>query len=129
VSLNVPSLIVIAAGISGGLGVALGAFGAHGLRGKVEERLLETFQTAVQYQMIHALALLIVATMMLQSGRNLTLDIAAGAFVVGILLFSGSLYGLVLTDMRWLGPVTPLGGLCFIAGWAALVAAGLQQLN
>lgn len=128
-SLNVPSLIVIAAGISGGLGVALGAFGAHGLRGKVEERLLETFQTAVQYQMIHALALLIVATMMLQSGRNLTLDIAAGAFVVGILLFSGSLYGLVLTDMRWLGPVTPLGGLCFIAGWAALVAAGLQQLN
>jgi len=129
VSLNVPSLIVIAAGISGGLGVALGAFGAHGLRGKVEERLLETFQTAVQYQMIHALALLIVATMMLQSGRNLTLDIAAGAFVVGILLFSGSLYGLVLTDMRWLGPFTPLGGLCFIAGWAALVAAGLQQLN
>ena len=128
-SLNVPSLIVIAAGISGGLGVALGAFGAHGLRGKVEERLLETFQTAVQYQMIHALALLIVATMMLQSGRNLTLDIAAGAFVVGILLFSGSLYGLVLTDMRWLGPVTPLGGLCFIVGWAALVAAGLQQLN
>jgi uncharacterized membrane protein YgdD (TMEM256/DUF423 family) len=129
VSFNVPSLIVIAAGISGGLGVALGAFGAHGLRGKVEERLLETFQTAVQYQMIHALALLIVAFMMLQSGRNLTLDIAAGAFVVGILLFSGSLYGLVLTDMRWLGPVTPLGGLCFIAGWAALVAAGLQQLN
>lgn len=128
-SSNVPSLIVIAAGISGGLGVALGAFGAHGLRGKVEERLLETFQTAVQYQMIHALALLIVAFMMLQSGRNLTLDIAAGAFVVGILLFSGSLYGLVLTDMRWLGPVTPLGGLCFIAGWAALVAAGLQQLN
>ena len=99
------------------------------MRGKVEERLLETFQTAVQYQMIHALALLIVAIMMLQSGRNLTLDIAAGAFVVGILLFSGSLYGLVLTDMRWLGPVTPLGGLCFIAGWSALVAAGLQQLN
>jgi len=129
VSFNVPSLIVIAAGISGGLGVALGAFGAHGLRGKVEERLLETFQTAVQYQMIHALALLIVAFMMLQSGRNLTLDIAAGAFVVGILLFSGSLYGLVLTDMRWLGPVTPLGGLCFIAGWAALVAAGQPQLN
>ena len=128
-SFNVPSLIVIAAGISGGLGVALGAFGAHGLRGKVEERLLETFQTAVQYQMIHALALLIVAIMMLQSGRSLTLDIAAGGFVVGILLFSGSLYGLVLTDMRWLGPVTPLGGLCFIAGWAALVAAGLQQLN
>ena len=128
-SFNVPSLIVMAAGISGGLGVALGAFGAHGLRGRVEERLLETFQTAVQYQMIHTLALLIVAIMMLQSGQNLTLDIAAGAFVVGILLFSGSLYGLVLTDMRWLGPVTPLGGLCFIAGWAALVAAGLQQLN
>ena len=128
-SFNVPSLIVMAAGISGGLGVALGAFGAHGLRGRVEERLLETFQTAVQYQIIHTLALLIVAIMMLQSGRNLTLDIAAGAFVVGIFLFSGSLYGLVLTDMRWLGPVTPLGGLCFIAGWAALVAAGLQQLN
>jgi len=109
--------------------VALGAFGAHGLRGRIEERLLDTFQTAVQYQMIHALALLLVAVLMLQAGRSLTLDIAAGAFVVGILLFSGSLYGLVLTDMRWLGPVTPLGGLCFIAGWAALVAAGLQKLN
>ena len=109
--------------------MALGAFGAHGLRGRIEERLLDTFQTAVQYQMIHALALLLVAVLMLQAGRSLTLDIAAGAFVVGILLFSGSLYGLVLTDMRWLGPVTPLGGLCFIAGWVALVAAGLQKLN
>lgn len=128
-SINAPNLVVIAAAISGGIGVALGAFGAHGLRSKVEDRLLETFQTAVQYQMIHALALLIVAILMLQSGRNLALDIAAGAFFVGILLFSGSLYGLVLTEMRWLGPVTPLGGLCFIVGWAALVVAGLQQLN
>ena len=128
-SINAPNLVVIAAAISGGIGVALGAFGAHGLRSKVEDRLLETFQTAVQYQMIHALALLIVAILMLQSGRNLALDIAAGAFFVGIFLFSGSLYGLVLTEMRWLGPVTPLGGLCFIVGWAALVVAGLQQLN
>lgn len=127
--MNLPGLLIVLAGLSGGLGVALGAFGAHALRGKVEERLLDTFQTAVQYQMIHALALLLVAILVFQWGRSPGLDIAAATFMAGIVLFCGSLYGLVLTDMRWLGPVTPLGGLCFIAGWTALVVAGFQKMN
>ena len=119
-------LAMILAALFGGSGVMLGAFGAHGLRGRVEDRLLETFQTAVQYQQTHALALLLVAVLALNLGRSLALDIASWAFVAGVLLFSGSLYGLVLTDMKWLGPVTPLGGVCFIAGWIALLVAGIS---
>lgn len=117
------------AAVSGGLSVALGAFGAHGLKGRVEGRLMETFQTAVEYQMSHSLALLLVSVLLIQWGRMPALDIAVYAFMAGILLFSGSLYGLVLTDLKWLGPVTPIGGLCFIAGWVALAAAGYQRIG
>lgn len=124
-----PKLIVVLAAIYGGTGVALGAFGAHALRGRLEPRLLETFQTGVQYQLIHAAVLLAIALLLEQWGRSLALDIAAWAVVAGVLLFSGSLYGLVLTDMRWLGPVTPVGGVCFIAGWIALLVAGVQKLG
>jgi uncharacterized membrane protein YgdD (TMEM256/DUF423 family) len=116
------------AAIAGTLGVALGAFGAHGLRGSIEPRLMETFQTAVQYQLIHALALLLVALTMGWLGQSLSFEISAYAFMAGIILFSGSLYGLVLTDMRWLGPVTPLGGLCLIVGWLALLVGGFRQI-
>lgn len=104
-----------------------GAFGAHGLRNLVSERSLEVFQTAVAYQMYHAIALVLVA---LFSGFGLSrrlLTLAAGFFLAGILLFSGSLYTLVLTDMRWVGPITPLGGLCFMIGWALLLIAGVRQ--
>lgn len=117
------------AAISGALGVALGAFGAHGLRGSIEPRLMETFQTAVQYQMIHSLALLAVVLFMGQTGRVLALDISLYAFMGGILLFSGSLYGLVLTEFRWLGPITPIGGLFFIVGWISLCIAGFMQID
>ena len=100
------------------LAVALGAFGAHGLRSTLQARgMLEVWNKAVFYQFIHALALLVLA---------LYGTINRGAcllFVIGILLFSGSLYLLALTSLRWLGPVTPLGGLCFLAGWAWLVLA------
>ena len=116
------------AALAGALGVALGAFGAHGLRGSIEPRLMETFQTAVQYQLIHALALLLVALTMGWLGQNLSLQVSAYAFMAGIILFSGSLYGLVLTEMRWLGPVTPLGGLCLIVGWLALLVGGYQRI-
>ena len=111
------------------LAVVLGAFGAHGLRGRIEERLFETFQTAVEYQMYHCLALMMVAILMRERGRSLALDIASYAFILGVLLFSGSLYGLVLTNMEWLGPVTPVGGLCFIVGWSALVCSGFQIID
>ena len=120
---------VVFAALSGALAVTLGAFGAHGLRGKIEPRLMETFQTAVEYQMIHSVALLMVALIISHFGRSLALDISIYAFVGGIILFSGSLYGLALTELRWLGPVTPLGGLFFIVGWLALAVGGLQQID
>ena len=116
------------AAFAGALGVVLGAFGAHALRGCIEPRLIETFQTAVQYQLIHALALLLVSLTIGWLGQSQSLEISAYAFMAGIVLFSGSLYGLVLTEMRWLGPVTPLGGLCFIVGWLALLVGGYRQI-
>jgi len=104
------------------LGVALGAFGAHGLRERVSAGDLEIFETGVRYQMYHALALLAVAWV--ASRRPGTAATAAGwLFVGGIVVFSGSLYALVLSGVRWLGAVTPLGGLSFLGGWAALIWA------
>ena len=118
----------IFASLAGALGVILGAFGAHALRGSIEPRLMETFQTAVQYQLIHALALLLVSLTMGWLGQSLSFEISAYAFIAGIILFSGSLFGLVLTEIRWLGPVTPLGGLCLIVGWLALLVGGFRQI-
>ena len=118
----------IFASLAGALGVVLGAFGAHALRGSIEPRLMETFQTAVQYQLIHALALLLVSLTMGWLGQSLSFEISAYAFMAGIILFSGSLFGLVLTEMRWLGPVTPLGGFCLIVGWLALLVGGFRQI-
>ncbi len=109
------------------LAVMAGAFGAHALRAIVSERSLEVFQTGVQYQMIHGLGLILIAILgALDLSRRL-LVLAAGFLAAGVVMFSGSLYLLVLTEMRWLGPVTPLGGLCFMAGWVLVVIAGLRQ--
>lgn len=110
------------------LAVMAGAFGAHGLRNLVSERGLEVFQTAVTYQMYHALALLLVAALSAVALLPQSLlAFASGFFVAGILLFSGSLYVLALTDVHWLGPVTPVGGACFMVGWILLVIAGLRR--
>jgi uncharacterized membrane protein YgdD (TMEM256/DUF423 family) len=101
------------------LAVALGAFGAHGLRGRVAPDMLEVFETAVRYHMYHALGVLAVAWVC--SRWPDAAPIAAGwLFVAGIAVFSGSLYLLVLTGHRWLGAITPIGGLAFLAGWAVL---------
>lgn len=109
------------AAIFGGLAVVLGAFGAHALRARVDERALAAFETAVRYQMYHALALFVAAALI---SRGLTqASMAAWAFTTGIVLFSGSLYGLALSGQRWLGPVTPLGGVAFLAGWMLLALA------
>ncbi len=106
------------------LGVALGAFGAHGLRGSVSPEDLATFETGVRYQVYHALGLLIVAQAVARWPRA-SITAAGWLFVVGILVFSGSLYALVLTGQRWMGAVTPAGGLCFLVGWGLLAwAAG-----
>jgi len=112
-------LFAVLGAASGFLSVAAGAFGAHALRGRLAADLLETFETAARYQMYHALALVFVA---LAYDRWATSQVAwAGwLFVLGTVIFSGSLYLLALTGTRWLGAVTPFGGLCFLAGWASL---------
>ncbi len=114
--------------IAGGSGVVLGAFGAHALRDRLTESALATWQTAVAYQFTHALALLAVAILLrLGVEAERSLGVAAIAFVLGIALFSGSLYLLALGGPRWLGPITPLGGLAFIVGWIALAVAAFRM--
>lgn len=108
-------------GISGLVAVALGAFGAHALRDQLSPAMLEIWQTAVQYQFAHTLALGLV-TVLLEIRSTRTLHFAAALFAAGILLFSGSLYALSLTGMRVLGAITPLGGLAFLAGWVYVIA-------
>ncbi len=119
-------LYLLIAALLGGTGVILGAFGAHGLRGKVAENLLEAYKTGVHYQMIHALALFGIALLIQHWGGRTSLLVSGALFALGVLLFSGSLYGLTFGGPRWLGPVTPLGGLMMIGGWAALFVAALN---
>lgn len=106
--------------LSAATSVALGAFGAHALKGKLTAASQATFETAVHYQMTHSLGLLVVGVLMLVLGVKTPWLTAAWSFALGICLFSGSLYGLALLGWRWLGPVTPLGGALFIVGWLAL---------
>lgn len=106
-------------------GVALGAFAAHGLKGRLTPAHLDAFQTAVHYQQIHALALLVVALLAQRTGNRL-LDAAALLFSTGIVLFSGSLYLMTLVGWK-LGPVTPLGGVLFMLGWACLGLAAWRR--
>jgi uncharacterized membrane protein YgdD (TMEM256/DUF423 family) len=95
--------------------VALGAFGAHGLRDHLTSESLAIYQTGVQYHMTHALALLALAAL---SNRTRKAATIGWLFIFGVLIFSGSLYLLAITGQRWLGAITPLGGLCFLSGWA-----------
>lgn len=113
------------AALCGGLSVAGGAFGAHALQGKLTERALETFEIGVRYQMYHALALLLVALLLSRAEVNQPFLTTAGfAFIAGILIFSGSLYALSFSGIKWLGAVAPIGGLAFIVGWGCLAIAG-----
>ena len=105
--------------LCGFLAVALGAFAAHGLEPVLSPGLLAVFQTGVDYQGTHALALLAVG-LLGNHGRSAALNLAGWAFATGMLVFSGSLYVLALTDIRWLGAITPIGGIAFLIGWAAL---------
>ncbi|GAB4542874.1 MAG: DUF423 domain-containing protein [Pleurocapsa sp.] len=106
----------------GGISVILGAFASHGLKEQLSDRALEIWKTGTQYQMYHALALSLVAVLlMVMETPPTSLTVAGWAFLAGILLFSGSLYALTLTDIKWLGAVTPLGGVAFIIGWGCLL--------
>ena len=106
----------------GGVGVGLGAFGAHGLKGRLSQEMLAVFETGVRYQMYHALALLVLGAMMTRlEGRAVV--VAGWSFTAGILIFSGSLYALALSGVTMLGAITPLGGVAFLAGWLALAIA------
>lgn len=115
---------LLAGAIAGFVGVALGAFGAHALRARLTAEMLAVFETGVRYQMYHALALLVVA---LGAARfdGWLIRSAGWLFVLGIVLFSGSLYALVLTGVSRLGIVTPFGGMAFLAGWVCLALVAL----
>jgi uncharacterized membrane protein YgdD (TMEM256/DUF423 family) len=101
------------------LAVALGAFGSHALRAKLSEHYLDVYKTAVLYHFIHALSLFVVAWVTTQT-QNSNVALAGICFLTGIFLFSGSLYLLSVTGIKWLGVITPLGGLSFLSGWVFL---------
>lgn len=111
-----------------GLGVGLGAFGAHGLQSRLSAEMLAVFDTGVRYHFVHALGLLAVGW---AADRWPTSTVSASGwlFVAGILIFSGSLYLLALTGLRWLGAITPIGGLCLIAGWLLLAVGALRATS
>ena len=106
------------AAVFGTMGVVLGAFGAHALRSRLSPEQLASWETAVHYQLFHTIVLLALGLYGAASGRSL--GASPWLFAAGIVLFSGSIYGLVLGSWRWLGPVTPLGGVALIAGWISL---------
>jgi uncharacterized membrane protein YgdD (TMEM256/DUF423 family) len=111
---------VVVSGVLGLLAVALGAFGAHALADRIPPERMEVFRTGALYHLLHAVALLAVAC--LPYDRR-ALRVARWAFLVGIVLFSGSLYLLAVTGVRWLGAITPVGGTAFLVGWLALALA------
>lgn len=122
-------LFLIISAISGMLAVGLGAFGAHALKAKLTENgVLATFQTAVHYQFYHTLALLGIAVL-LAKYESAWLNYAGFSMSLGIILFSGSLYILCFTGIKWLGAITPIGGLLFIVGWFFLLLAALKSLG
>lgn len=115
---------MVTGAILAGLAVAFGAFGAHMLEDMVSADRLVTFETGVKYQMYHALALLVIGWISREAPG--TFNSVGYCFIAGILVFSGSLYILVLTDTGWLGAITPIGGIAFIAGWILLAVKSIQ---
>lgn len=124
-----PAQLLFIASLNGFLSVAIGAFGAHGLQARLAETgMADTFQTGVQYQMFHTLALFGIALLVMTGQESRLLPAAAYLMLIGIILFSGSLYALSLSGITWLGAITPLGGLAFLAGWGCLLWFALTVL-
>lgn len=115
-------LIVIGA-VLGFLGVAAGAFGAHGLKEVLEPKMLAVFETGARYHLIHALAIVLLGAVEYRLPPELARR-AGQAFLLGVILFSGSLYLLAITGVKWIGIITPIGGIALLAGWAAFASAG-----
>lgn len=118
---------VIIGAVSGFLSVALGAFGAHGLNDKLSEHFMDIYQTGVQYQMYHSLSLLLIGILTNQWRNCAELLWSGYLMIVGIILFSGSLYVLSLTGITWLGAITPLGGTALLVGWFLLGLAAYKN--
>ncbi|HEX7030153.1 MAG TPA: DUF423 domain-containing protein [Gammaproteobacteria bacterium] len=114
--------LLIAGAVAAAAGVMLGAFGAHALKDRLDAGMLAVWQTAVHYHLVHALGMVAIGFAALH-WQQASLALAGWLLAAGIVLFSGSLYLLALTELRWLGAVTPLGGLAFIAGWLGLAWA------
>ena len=121
-------IFLLAGSIFGGLSVAAGAFASHALKAQLSEKSQQIFETGTKYQMYHALALILVSLLLsrAEGGEDL-LTLAGYAFIAGIVLFSGSLYGLSLSEMKWFGPITPLGGVAFLVGWGCVAIAALKS--
>ncbi|MBD3610209.1 MAG: DUF423 domain-containing protein [Gammaproteobacteria bacterium] len=115
------------------LGVALGAFGAHGLKGQISDNLMQAYQTGVFYHLVHALGLLVIGVLIFidtkSNGSCRLLTWSGYSLIAGILLFSGSLYLMALTGIRWLGIITPVGGIAMLAAWILLFLAGMKLAN
>ncbi len=135
--LNMQKRLLLFSGFSGAIAVSLGAMGAHGLKSKLETGLitetnLQSFDTAVRYQLYHTIALLAIA-FLLEKFHTKLISAASYFFMIGILLFSGSIYILStsklmgLENVHWLGPVTPIGGLFFVFGWVLIAIAGIKN--
>jgi len=122
-------LFITMAAFSGMFAVMFGAFGAHALKNRLDDYALGVFETAVQYHFYHSIALLAVGILALSLPDSPLLKSSGWLFAAGLVVFSGSLYVLSLTGVRWLGAVTPLGGLAFIAGWACLAVAAWKSLG
>ena len=119
-------IFIIVGGIFAFLSVAAGAFGAHVLKSRINAEMLSVFEVGVRYQMYHALALIATACLHSKHPSRNTIT-SGGLFIVGIILFSGSLYTLSLGGPAWLGPVTPLGGFAFLLGWLFMVLAAFRE--
>ena len=117
---------IAAGGLSGLVAVAAGAFGAHALKGRLDGGMQQVFETGARYQMVHALALLIVGMLGARLGGGAA-SVAGWSFLGGTVLFSGSLYALALSGQRWMGAITPVGGVAFLLGWAAVVWGAVRR--
>ncbi|MBZ0256785.1 DUF423 domain-containing protein [bacterium] len=118
-------IFALAGAVFGFLGVGLGAFGAHALKDKLDPHFLEIFEVGVRYQMYHAMALLFVAWAA-STRPSIYANVAGWGFIIGVVVFSGSLYILAISGIRWLGAITPIGGVAFLVGWFALILLALN---